>query len=141
MSSYIIYIISVSFQLTGGIALLVDVFVNKKEKVYAGFYGNIRWHDKNNIEDVKEDDMKIIRNIIFPIELGKISFIILILGYLLSPIGSINNENAANTIILIIIFTIFINAIIFIVTYILAIKKSQSKKYKEMIVDQQNTKQ
>lgn len=129
----ILYVLSISMQLTGGIALVLDSFANIKSKVKAGYYGTLNFAiDK--LEDVKEEDEKLIKKIIFPIFLSRFSFVILVIGTLISPLGSAEKYCKCFIILWIIVVTLVLNAILFITTNIMTEKLSKTDSYKKMIL-------
>lgn len=129
----IIYILSVSMQLTGGIALVLDTFVNIKRKVELGYYGNLKW-GVTKLEEVGEDEQKEIKSIIFPIFLGRFSFIILVIGTLISPIGNAGGYYKCCIILWIILVTLILNFILFFFINLITEKLSKTDKYKKMIL-------
>ena len=133
MIDSIVYVLSISMQLTGGIALVLDSFAGIERKVVFGYYGNIRWAI-SKLEEVDEDDQKEIKSIIFPIFLSRFSFIILIVGTLISPLGSAEGYGKFCIILWIVFATLILNIILFILTSLITERLSKTDTYRKMIV-------
>ena len=107
MSSIEIYILSISFQVSGGLILLLWSFGRTKEKVFQLYFpgSNIVERDENNKVCL---DKKKLRKKAVNIYMNRFAFICLIIGYGLSLFGDISDYNRWKALCIIGIESIFI---------------------------------
>lgn len=130
----IIFSISLVFQLSGAILLILNFFSNTKRNItcqYFSFEGLAKPLDKN-MDKIRILDTARLASILQNIFLNRVAFVYLLIGYAFTVIG--NNESNNKYLLALIIITISI--IVSIITYkiieSLANIKSKSTKYTDI---------
>ena len=120
MSSIDIYVLSISFQVGGGLILLLWSFGRTKEKVIQSYFpgSNIVERDENNKVCL---DKKRLRKKAVEIYMNRFAFICLIIGYGLSLFGDISDYNRWKALCFIGIESIVIILISIIISNVLSI--------------------
>ncbi len=128
MSSIEIYILSISFQVSGGLILLLWSFGRTKEKVFQLYFpgSNIVERDENNKVCL---DKKKLRKKAVNIYMNRFAFICLIIGYGLSLFGDISDYNRWKALCIIGIESIFIILISIIISNVLSIIYFRKDEY------------
>lgn len=130
----ILFSISLVFQLSGAILLILNYFTNTKRNIasqYFSFDGLVKPLDKN-VDKIRILDTTRLASILQNIFLNRAAFIYLLAGYAVAVIG--NNESNNKYLLALIIITI--SVIVSIITYKIIEKlaniKSKSTKYTDM---------
>ena len=128
LSSIEIYILSISFQVSGGLILLLWSFGRTKEKVLQLYFpgSNIVERDENNKVCL---DKKKLRKKAVDIYMNRFAFICLIIGYGLSLFGDISDYNRWKALCIIGIESIFIILIPIIISNVLSIIYFRKDEY------------
>ena len=128
LSSIEIYILSISFQVSGGLILLLWSFGRTKEKVFQLYFpgSNIVERDENNKVCL---DKKKLRKKAVNIYMNRFAFICLIIGYGLSLFGDISDYNRWKALCIIGIESIFIILISIIISNVLSIIYFRKDEY------------
>ena len=128
LSSIEIYILSISFQVSGGLILLLWSFGRTKEKVFQLYFpgSNIVERDENNKVCL---DKKKLRKKAVNIYMNRFAFICLIIGYGLSLFGDISDYNILKALCIIGIESIFIILISIIISNVLSIIYFRKDEY------------
>lgn len=128
MSSIDIYILSISFQVAGGLILLLWSFGRTKEKVIQLYFpgSNIVERDEHNKVCL---DKKKLRKKAVDIYMNRFAFICLIIGYGLSLFGDISDYNRWKALCIIEIESIVIILISIIISNVLSIIYFRKDEY------------
>jgi Na+/melibiose symporter-like transporter len=130
----ILFSISLVFQLSGAILLILNYFTNTKRNItcqYFSFEGLVKPLDKN-MDKIGILDTARLASILQNIFLNRAAFIYLVVGYAVTILGNNESNNKYLLALIVIIISIIMSIITYKIIEGLANKKSKSTKYTDI---------